>query len=1139
MGSDKSGTLLGDDSFLMGAIFMSNRSTKEECFRRKLFGSPASQEGFVKKIKAGMVLFLFEYEERKLYGVFEATSNGAMDIIPTAFISSGKLFSAQICFRRTWYCPPLTEAEFCDAIKENYYTHNKFHFHLSETQVYKLLDLFHSKKINNQRGNRGIKFISQSRHSRKNIVQKYQRSRKYELDTENETDLNAYSDLPGTNLDHSAYHKKSLWNADDAVVGPETAFYPTVSLVKQPELPDTVNSISQDAHAFRGNIPVSPRDNSFYQLVPGLPLGDTDDSSVNKLTYSSGPLDSHPFAGRQCYYSHPDQQTLFMSRVYKNEGVSSDSHDASYPSLASKDVRNRWNITDLQDSRTRDFLNRANIANPQNSTDPLSPGFYDLYPPEFSPLNQENYTNLHRDVTTSGHSPAGTQLFDYGHCASTSQSDDNSRGLRYFRLEPLEMTSLSEYEPSDLKIIESSFCGSPEKASSSMLYGIGPSEYQDEGSSSYCVIQGDEHYPVALSSKFHPDMQEKRTSVFSRLSGLQKASVEKIGSYKPDFDMSLDELIISLSTRKKYWIKMNQVSNFKKPTRVPAFKRMELTPPLKNVYEVPDQFVMFDDGKQLENDQLEPQATTCSCSEEKTEITSIFPFLNFKRRSEAQRIADETEKNNSVEPDESGVSLVKRKRRKLLRPSFGEEDMSSKDALVQNVIGAELFPIGNDGESKSVDSAVRIGNVRHSAAKSVGAAGGTSQNHPLDKVLSTAGEHPGNVKSSSQCYVKKLVELNSEGVSPVKGQNKSQDMKGSSNLHGGPVSDVNGNSVGVGGECDANGSEEVEMVILSLGSHIGNAKMDAADNPSGEQCLFRIGESNGGEEHGDASERSASGSERRHRAEYSGEFKICSCYLEALSRGHVCQTSARAAQDIKTGGLSPNQCIACDEATDNQGENIRAWVHLTEFNSKYTKDSHRNLVSTFNTPEDDISGKEHFTEFDRENLNDSQRNVVSTALGGQPSSSTCLHYSEKSSRDAEKENAAAERSPDLDGNYKKSSKGDLAKGAKGAGTGDFLSNSCIIDKDQSAEGTTVKFCGKRPLHAVAENEMKASYQHLVCAAVDMAMGASLSKPSTIQTGKNTEDNVNVPEFVRPGGRLSNPVIKISEEAGEIRGMKKG
>ncbi|MQM12221.1 hypothetical protein Taro_045138 [Colocasia esculenta] len=38
---------------------------------------------------------LFKYDERKLYGLFEATSDGATDIVPMAFSSSRKLFSAQ------------------------------------------------------------------------------------------------------------------------------------------------------------------------------------------------------------------------------------------------------------------------------------------------------------------------------------------------------------------------------------------------------------------------------------------------------------------------------------------------------------------------------------------------------------------------------------------------------------------------------------------------------------------------------------------------------------------------------------------------------------------------------------------------------------------------------------------------------------------------------------------------------------------------------------------------------------------------------------------------------------------------------------------------------------------------------------
>lgn len=79
-----------------GAIFMSNRSTMEECFERKLFGLPASQTDFVRGVKVGMILFLFEYEKRKLHGVFEATSDGEMNIVPHAYSSSGRQFPAQV-----------------------------------------------------------------------------------------------------------------------------------------------------------------------------------------------------------------------------------------------------------------------------------------------------------------------------------------------------------------------------------------------------------------------------------------------------------------------------------------------------------------------------------------------------------------------------------------------------------------------------------------------------------------------------------------------------------------------------------------------------------------------------------------------------------------------------------------------------------------------------------------------------------------------------------------------------------------------------------------------------------------------------------------------------------------------------------
>lgn len=82
-----------------GAIFMCSTSTKEECLRRNLFGLPLSSASFVKAVRSGMILFLFEYERRMLYGVFEAVSDGQLNIVRHAYrssSSSSKSFPAQV-----------------------------------------------------------------------------------------------------------------------------------------------------------------------------------------------------------------------------------------------------------------------------------------------------------------------------------------------------------------------------------------------------------------------------------------------------------------------------------------------------------------------------------------------------------------------------------------------------------------------------------------------------------------------------------------------------------------------------------------------------------------------------------------------------------------------------------------------------------------------------------------------------------------------------------------------------------------------------------------------------------------------------------------------------------------------------------
>jgi hypothetical protein len=82
--------------------------TKLESFKQKLFSLPGYATSFIRKIRAGMLLFVFEREERKLCGVFEATSDGALNILPNAFHSSKKSRPAQVSMLLVLVCYVLS-----------------------------------------------------------------------------------------------------------------------------------------------------------------------------------------------------------------------------------------------------------------------------------------------------------------------------------------------------------------------------------------------------------------------------------------------------------------------------------------------------------------------------------------------------------------------------------------------------------------------------------------------------------------------------------------------------------------------------------------------------------------------------------------------------------------------------------------------------------------------------------------------------------------------------------------------------------------------------------------------------------------------------------------------------------------------
>ncbi|GJN35935.1 hypothetical protein PR202_gb24751 [Eleusine coracana subsp. coracana] len=132
---------------LGAVIFGCKHETIEECFAKQLFGLPPMHYSYVKNVKTGMPLFLFNYSDRKLHGIFEAVSPGRLSIDPYAWNDDGSLktpFPAQvrICTRTKY--PPLWENQYKSVLSDNYYTQYYFYFELDHSQTKALMSLFKS-----------------------------------------------------------------------------------------------------------------------------------------------------------------------------------------------------------------------------------------------------------------------------------------------------------------------------------------------------------------------------------------------------------------------------------------------------------------------------------------------------------------------------------------------------------------------------------------------------------------------------------------------------------------------------------------------------------------------------------------------------------------------------------------------------------------------------------------------------------------------------------------------------------------------------------------------------------------------------------------------------------------------------------
>ncbi|GMI96412.1 hypothetical protein like AT5G01660 [Hibiscus trionum] len=135
---------------LGGVIFGCKNATYKECLFKQLFGLPAPHISYVKNIDPGLPLFLFNYSDRKLHGIFEAASHGQMNINPYGWTTDGSVktqYPAQVQIRVRQQCRPLLEDQFKPIIADNYYSRSHFWFELDHVQTSKLMSLLASLTV--------------------------------------------------------------------------------------------------------------------------------------------------------------------------------------------------------------------------------------------------------------------------------------------------------------------------------------------------------------------------------------------------------------------------------------------------------------------------------------------------------------------------------------------------------------------------------------------------------------------------------------------------------------------------------------------------------------------------------------------------------------------------------------------------------------------------------------------------------------------------------------------------------------------------------------------------------------------------------------------------------------------------------
>lgn len=139
-----------------GLVFLCSTMTKRECFHYGVFGLPSAQRDIVERVVPGTKLFLFNFETKELFGIFEAASHGGLNLVPEAFREFQGSYASQVRVRLYRECLPLADDIVKDVLKENLSERGKFDCELSADQVLKLIQLFSASGLQSQNAAPGM-----------------------------------------------------------------------------------------------------------------------------------------------------------------------------------------------------------------------------------------------------------------------------------------------------------------------------------------------------------------------------------------------------------------------------------------------------------------------------------------------------------------------------------------------------------------------------------------------------------------------------------------------------------------------------------------------------------------------------------------------------------------------------------------------------------------------------------------------------------------------------------------------------------------------------------------------------------------------------------------------------------------------